>query len=253
MPASIQPHGAPPSGLRIDCCLSRKRAPTPRVSRGLNRDLARIRCPNSAAIFGRACVPLTRRLDAIPGRGALPPRQVARTHHRSAHHAPGGGLVVELETRGRVDRLRRISTALQTALSASSLQSLCDERSAVQVADRLRPRDDLSLRRRGPRRGLFAETRKPDLEAFLGNRYPASDIPQIARRLYERNRVRLLADLNYDPTPLAPRLSPLTGADLDMSMCFLRSVSPIHVQYLRNMGVAATLVVSLMVGDAFGG
>ena len=45
---------------------------------------------------------------------------------------------------------------------------------------------------------VFSETRKPELEAFLGNRYPASDIPQIARRLYERNRVRLLGDINYD-------------------------------------------------------
>ena len=65
--------------------------------------------------------------------------------------------------------------------------------------------------------------------------------------------MRLLADLNYDPSPLVPRLSPLTGEDLDMSMCFLRSVSPIHVQYLRNMGVAATLVVSLMVGGRLWG
>ena len=70
------------------------------------------------------------------------------------------------------------------------------------------------------------------------------DIPQIARRLYERNRVRLLGDINYEPIPLTPRHSPLTGEDLDMSLCFLRSVSPIHVQYLQNMGVAATLVVS---------
>ena len=47
--------------------------------------------------------------------------------------------------------------------------------------------------------------REPELEAFLGNRYPASDIPQIARRLYERNRVRVLADVEYAPVPLRPR------------------------------------------------
>ncbi len=100
---------------------------------------------------------------------------------------------------------------------------------------------------------VFAETRKPELEAFLGNRYPASDIPQMARRLYERNRVRLLADVNYAPTPLEPRLSPISGQELDMSMCFLRSASPIYIQYLKNMGVGATLVVSLMVGDRLWG
>ncbi|MFX8680981.1 hypothetical protein ABTM69_20240, partial [Acinetobacter baumannii] len=74
---------------------------------------------------------------------------------------------------------------------------------------------------------IFSERRRPDLEAFLGNRYPASDIPQIARRLYERNRVRLLVDVNYEPVPLQPRLSPLNGRDLDMSLSCLRSMSPI--------------------------
>ena len=100
---------------------------------------------------------------------------------------------------------------------------------------------------------VFAETRKPELEAFLGNRYPASDIPQIARRLYVRNRVRLLADVNYAACAARAAAFAADGRDLDMSMCFLRSVSPIHIQYLKNMGVAATLVVSLMVGDKLWG
>jgi len=93
---------------------------------------------------------------------------------------------------------------------------------------------------------VYSEQCNAELEPYLGNRYPASDIPQIARRLYERNRVRVLSDVHYTPVPLTPRLSPLTGNDLDMSLCFLRSSSPIHVQYLKNMGVAATLVVSLV-------
>jgi len=100
---------------------------------------------------------------------------------------------------------------------------------------------------------VFSERRKPELEAFLGNRYPSSDIPQMARRLYERTRVRVLVDVNYHPVPLEPRLSPLTGRDLDMSSCFLRSMSPIHLQYLKNMGVGATLVVSLVVGGKLWG
>jgi PAS domain-containing protein len=53
--------------------------------------------------------------------------------------------------------------------------------------------------------------------------------------------------------PLQPRLSPVTNRDLDMSLCFLRSMSPIHLQYLKNMGVGATLVVSLMVGGKLWG
>ncbi|MET0444615.1 MAG: GAF domain-containing protein, partial [Pseudorhodoplanes sp.] len=66
-------------------------------------------------------------------------------------------------------------------------------------------------------------------------------------------RVRVLVDVNYAPVPLQPRLSPLSGRDLDMSSCFLRSMSPIHLQYLKNMGVGATLVVSLVVGGKLWG
>ena len=63
----------------------------------------------------------------------------------------------------------------------------------------------------------------------------------------------LLADVDYEPSALRPRRSPISGKELDMSLCYLRSVSPIHLQYLKNMGVAATLVVSLMVGGRLWG
>lgn len=93
---------------------------------------------------------------------------------------------------------------------------------------------------------VIAEARDPRLETLLGHNYPASDIPQRARELYLRNRVRLLVDVNYQPAPMVPRLLPATGQDLDMSLCQLRSMSPLHLQYLKNMGVTATLVVSLV-------
>jgi PAS domain S-box-containing protein len=93
---------------------------------------------------------------------------------------------------------------------------------------------------------VIAEARDPRLETLLGHNYPSSDIPQRARDLYLRNRVRLLVDVNYEPAPLLPRLLPSTGEDLDMSLCQLRSMSPLHLQYLKNMGVTSTLVVSLV-------
>ena len=98
-----------------------------------------------------------------------------------------------------------------------------------------------------------AEKFEKDIEPYLGNRYPASDIPRIARNLYLRNRVRLLGDVGYTPVQIEPRTSPATYRDLDMSMCFLRSISPLHIQYLRNMGVAATLVLSIVVGGRLWG
>jgi PAS domain-containing protein len=93
---------------------------------------------------------------------------------------------------------------------------------------------------------IIAEARDEKLDSLLGHHYPASDIPQRARELYIRNRARVLVDANYEPVAIVPRLVPGTGAELDMSLCYLRSMSPLHIQYLKNMGVTATLVVSLV-------
>ncbi len=170
------------------------------------------------------------------------------------HRAAGGELVVELEDAGPIaDLSSEIERALQTMLSAGSLDSLCD--ATARIFKEISGYDRVMIYRfdEDGHGEVFAETRKPELEAFLGNRYPASDIPQIARRLYVRNRVRILADVQYAPALIEPRVSSLNGDELDMSLCFLRSASPIHVQYLKNMGVTATLVVSLMVGEKLWG
>jgi len=170
------------------------------------------------------------------------------------HRPPDGGLVIELERAGpAIDLYPHLEAALHKIRTASSLHGLCDE--TARIFRDLTGYDRVMVYRFDDEGHgeVFSEERKPELEAYLGNRYPASDIPQIARRLYERNRIRLLVDIEYSPVPLRPRLSPLTGRDLDMSLCFLRSMSPIHVQYLKNMGVCATLVVSILVGGRLWG
>jgi two-component system, chemotaxis family, sensor kinase Cph1 len=170
------------------------------------------------------------------------------------HRLADGGLVIELEPAGPAPDLSRdVHGALQEILAAPTLRALCDE--TARIFRRLAGYDRTMVYRFDDdgHGEVFSEQRTPELEAFLGNWYPASDIPQIARRLYERTRIRVLSDVAYTPVPLVPRLSPITGEDLDMSLCFLRSISPIHVQYLKNMGVRATLVVSLVVGGKLWG
>ena len=171
-----------------------------------------------------------------------------------AHRSPSGVLVIELERAGpAVDLSHAVAAALETVLGCASLRTLADE--AARVVQELSGYDRVMVYRfdEAGHGEVFAERRRADLEPFLGNRYPASDIPQIARRLYEINRIRMLVDVASVPVPLCPRLLPHTGDDLDMSLCFLRSLSPIHIQYLKNMGVAATLVASLMVGGRLWG
>jgi light-regulated signal transduction histidine kinase (bacteriophytochrome)/CheY-like chemotaxis protein len=92
---------------------------------------------------------------------------------------------------------------------------------------------------------VIAEVAAGGLEPFLGLHYPASDIPRQARTLYERNWLRIIADVNKKPAPL---LSTAThnATLLDLSMSVLRSVSPIHIEYLQNMGVGASMSVSVL-------
>ena len=93
---------------------------------------------------------------------------------------------------------------------------------------------------------VVAEDRRADLEPFLGLHYPAGDIPAQARALYARNWLRLIPDARYTPVPLDPPQVPGTGAPLDLSGAMLRSVSPVHLEYLANMGVTASMSVSLI-------
>lgn len=100
---------------------------------------------------------------------------------------------------------------------------------------------------------VIAEQRRADLNPFLGLHYPATDIPAQARRLYTVNWTRLITDIGYTPVPLDPVFDPATGAPLDLSFSRLRSVSPIHVEYLGNMGVSASMSISLVVDDQLWG
>jgi light-regulated signal transduction histidine kinase (bacteriophytochrome) len=93
---------------------------------------------------------------------------------------------------------------------------------------------------------VVAEARKEDLEAYLGLHYPATDIPAQARALYLRNRVRQISDCRYVPARILPAYDPETATATDLSDVSLRSVSPVHLEYLGNMGVTGTLVASII-------
>ncbi|AGX88187.1 ATP-binding protein [Candidatus Symbiobacter mobilis] len=93
---------------------------------------------------------------------------------------------------------------------------------------------------------IIAQDKAEFAHSYLGQHFPASDIPSQARRLYSTNLVRIVVDIDAQPVPLLPSLHPVTGEPLDMTYSALRSLSPIHLAYLRNIGVAASMVISLM-------
>ncbi|MEE1656718.1 ATP-binding protein [Microvirga sp. CF3062] len=89
---------------------------------------------------------------------------------------------------------------------------------------------------------VIAEDRNEVLPSYLDLRFPASDIPAQARELYRRNRLRIISDANYTPVPIQSR----DPAPLDLSDSVLRSVSPVHLEYMRNMGTLASMSISIL-------
>ena len=98
---------------------------------------------------------------------------------------------------------------------------------------------------------VVAESRDRQLDPFLGLRYPASDIPPQARALYLRNPIRLIPTSDHEPVPLVAERA--DGTTLDLSDATLRAVSPVHLEYLRNMGVVASMSAALTVDGALWG
>lgn len=98
---------------------------------------------------------------------------------------------------------------------------------------------------------VVAEVHNTRFPSYLGLRFPASDIPRQARELYRRNRLRLIARAHYDPVNLVA--DPRETAPLDLSLSTLRSVSPIHREYMANMGMESSMSVSLICGGQLWG
>lgn len=193
-------------------------------------------------------------LDTVPLAIRAQVGRTGRAFDLLLHRLADRSLVIEFERAGPSTALApEVEGALQSIMSATSLSALCDE--TARLFKRIAGYDRVMVYRfdQEGHGEVFSEVREEHLEPYLGNRYPRSDIPQIARRLYERNRIRVLVDVDYRPVPIMAGNEPVAAEAFDMSLCFLRSMSPIHIQYLKNMGVSATLVASIVVGNKLWG
>jgi light-regulated signal transduction histidine kinase (bacteriophytochrome) len=164
-------------------------------------------------------------------------------------HRSGDMLIVELEPMAETPRtagevLVGLERAAATFERAADLLQLC-ERAALAFRQLTGFDRVMIYRFLDDGAGVvLAEDRAEGLDSFLNHHFPASDIPRQARALYVRNRVRVIPDASYVPAPIRPQSANLAG--IDLSDVALRSVSPIHVQYLRNMGVEASASVSIV-------
>lgn len=98
-------------------------------------------------------------------------------------------------------------------------------------------------------------TDRPD--SFMGLHYPASDIPEPARRHFTLNLIRAISDINAVPSPILTRggekADSTSGQPLDLTYSKLRAVAPVHIEYLNNMGVGASMSISLVSNDELWG
>lgn len=216
------------------------------VAELLGDDLGSRAVDHADAVRGE---PLSVRLPSVPldptDAGSLRGRWVEVAIHRS-----GKRIVVEIEA------VAPDSVMLSYQSARSAMARLVAARTVPDLADRLAQEiravtgfDRVMVYRFDAdwNGEVIAEDRREDLNPFLGLHYPATDIPAQARRLYTVNWIRLIADIAYRPVPMVPVLDPATEQPLDLSFSSLRSVSPIHVEYLSNMGVSASMSVSLIV------
>ena len=211
-----------------------------------------------ASVIGSALSEEAARLLTSNGLGGYLGRLAARSGETLdvSVHLSELYLIVELEpssregssAAGAIDALAMASARLERALT---LEFVCDQ-AAIEFR-RLTGFDRVMIYRflDDAAGKVVAEARSPNLATFLNHHFPASDIPRQARALYLRNLVRVIPDSCYKPVPLRPEW--MSPAPLDMSDSSLRSVSPVHLQYLANMGVKASTSFSIVKDGALWG
>ncbi|MET4106626.1 ATP-binding protein [Hymenobacter sp. UYP22] len=180
------------------------------------------------------------RLDLLPG----------QPFYKLIMHRFDGLLWLEFEPVDAASdgplNLPSLNDALGQMLAATSVVEFCEY--AVQQVRNITGFDRVMAYRFAEDESgeVVAEACRPDLESFLGLHYPATDIPKQARAMYLKNWLRFIPDVGYGPVPLVPAHHPTAPRPPDMTYAILRSVSPIHVEYLQNMGVGATMTISLI-------
>jgi len=258
VPESVQPHG---HLLAFDHADLRLRRASARAGEALGVDLERAFGQTADRLFaGETGAELCRGLRQAPARE---PVQLGVAHlptgsFQTIAHRAGDAVVLELEAvppegartlEVLYPHLRESIHSLQSAGDLNDLMA----RAAVEVRA-LTGFDRVMIYRFDEQWNgtVIAEDRNDRLPSYLDLRFPASDIPEQARRLYALNRLRLIADARYAPVPLLPPAKP-GEVPLDLGFSVLRSVSPVHREYMRNMGTASSMSISVMDGERLWG
>ncbi|MFM1843520.1 MAG: hypothetical protein RLZZ490_2263 [Cyanobacteriota bacterium] len=273
IPGLIQPHGVllvlAGDELQIRQVSENVQALTGMaVNVWLDRPLENFVTPASVAAI-RAC--LNREFEAVNPLAITLTAGEEQRFNEVVHQTPTGEIVVELEPFGTAHRVadlceiapdqslesvvttpnfftfyHRVKQTLTAIQQAVTLKDLCQF--VVEDVKQLTGFDRVMVYRfdESGSGEVIAEAKESHQDSYLGLRYPDSDIPKQAKQLYTLNWLRLIPDVNYNPASLMTTDGAPENNPLDMRFCVLRSVSPLHVEYLQNMGVGASMSVSII-------
>jgi chemotaxis family two-component system sensor kinase Cph1 len=257
MPGSIQPHGVLLVVDQTNDLILQATANSARLiafsGSVIGQTLEQVLGVSLTALLQRAEIVLLREPTFL---GTVGPFGGGEEFTITAHRVDGG-TIAELEPAARPETATRIFAKIRSITehmdAASDLLETCAI--AVREVRQITGYDRVLIYQflLDSSGAVISEEKEEHLQSFLNHRFPEADIPKQARDLYRRNVIRVIPDVSYIPSPLLPALSPVTNQPLDMSNCVLRSVSPIHIRYLMNMGVGASMSISLLVHDKLWG
>lgn len=162
-------------------------------------------------------------------------------------------LILELEETGKgeseqlfTDVFHEIKFAVEAINRAQDVQEICE--TAISELKRISGFDKIMLYKFDEHWNgeVIAEVMEPGMESYLGQHFPASDIPKQARELYRKNAYRLIPTRDYLPVKLYPVVNPVTDSFLDLGDCNIRSVAAVHIEYLKNMRVMASMSTAIL-------
>lgn len=254
VPGAIQPHG-------VLLTLSGEPLCVEQISANCARDLGLdsselLGKPLSMLMSAEQSLLITRAHGSPRGVESDPLRMtLGTTDYTASLHSFDDVLVIELEpyVEPALDQSRIITRVLRNLQAATTLETLFDI--SVHEIQALTGYDRVMIYRFEPEGhgNVVAEALTGPLPSYSGLNFPGSDIPPQARELYRLNWIRVIPDATYVPVPLVPLLRPKTGLPLDLGFSTLRSVSPVHCEYLKNMGVRSSMSISLLDnGDLWG-
>ncbi len=177
--------------------------------------------------------------------------RINNTNFLMLAHYSGPNLILDFERYQEVDNRfffqKQLTLILNKFQAAKTIDQLCE--TATVLTKKMFGYDRVMIYKFDEEWNgeVIAESKEEDMASWLGLHYPATDIPTQSRKLFLENRLRIITDVNYTAVPIIPELSPLTGEPLDISRSGLRAVSPIHIEYLKNMEVGASLSAAIIV------